>query len=73
LEQITFSLEEWSNLEKLNNGSSIQFPRLSRTITGRIIHFTSKEIILDANQLLQDGGNSSDHKEHLLSMIKERS
>jgi hypothetical protein len=51
-------------------------PRQSRTTTGSLILLTSKTTVdlltSDAPPPIQDGGNSSDTKEHLLSMRKER-
>jgi hypothetical protein len=51
-------------------------PRQSRTTTGNLILLTSKTTVdlltSDAPPPIQDGGNSSDTKEHLLSMRKER-
>jgi hypothetical protein len=59
-----------------NNGSSMEFPRLLRTINGRITHLTSKVMehqpTLDVPQPTQDGGNSSDLKVIKSSMREER-
>jgi hypothetical protein len=68
-----FNSRDTFKTESHNNGSSTQSPRHSRTITGSLTHSTSKDPMLDANQLLQDGGNCSRNKVNSLSMRKVRS
>jgi len=67
-----FRSEDTSKTERLKNGSLIQFQRLLRVTTGNHIPSISKVITLDANQLIQDGGNSLDTKEHSLSTNRVR-
>jgi len=57
-----------------SNGSSIQSPRPLTTTTGSLTHLICKETTLDADLLLQDGGNSGDTKKMpLLPMRREES
>jgi hypothetical protein len=59
-----------------NNGISITFQRLSRITTGNLTHLISNQMedqaTSDAPLPTQDGGNSSDTKEHSLSMKEKR-
>ena len=60
----------------LNNGSSMELPRLSETITGNHTHLTSNrteaQATSDAPLPTQDGGNSSDMITQLpLSIMRE--
>jgi len=61
----------------LNNGSSMKFPRPSRTTTGNHIHLISNQMeiqtMLDALQQIQDGGNYSNMKIISLKTRKEKS
>jgi len=53
-------------MPRVNNGTSIMFPRLSRTTNGRATHLISNQMVdpptSDALPLTQDGGNCSSMK-----------
>ena len=75
---ITLLLTDTSKEETINNGSSTALTRPSDQTTGRTTPSKSNPTVDQAtSELLQqstpDGGNSSDIKDHSLSMIKERS
>jgi hypothetical protein len=61
---------------RLNNGTSMVSPRLSRTTTGNLIHLISNPMvdqpISDVPLPTQDGGKSLEMKEDSLPMKKER-
>jgi hypothetical protein len=60
----------------LSNGTSMEFPRLSRTTTGSHTPLISNpmeaQATSDAQPLTQDGGNCSDMKTTSLPMKEER-
>jgi hypothetical protein len=60
----------------LNNGISMESPRLSRTTNGRATHLISNQMedqtTWDAQLPTQDGGKCSDSKITMWSMREER-
>jgi len=69
--------EDGERTQWVNNGTSMVFPKLSRTTFGKLIHLTSNPTVdqptLDVPLLTQDGGNFSDTRALPLSMKEERS
>jgi hypothetical protein len=69
--------EDGERMQWVNNGTSMVFPRPSRTTFGKLIHLTSNPTVdqptLDVQLLTLDGGNFSDTRALPLSMKEERS
>jgi hypothetical protein len=71
-----YGSEDGDTTLELNNGSSMESPRLLRTITGNHTHLIFNQMVdqptSDVPLPTQDGGNSLDMKVDSLSMRKER-
>jgi hypothetical protein len=68
--------EDGERMPWVNNGTLMVFPRLSRTIFGRLTHLISNptevQAISDVLLPTQDGGNSSDTRVLTLLMREEK-
>jgi len=73
----TSGSRDGERMPRLNSGTSMRFQRPSRITTGSLtlLIFKETELLptLDAQQLTQDGGSSSNIKMLLLSMRKAKS
>jgi hypothetical protein len=76
MELTTSGSRDGERMLRANNGTSIKFPKLSRTTNGNLIHLTSNQMVAqptsDVLLQTQGGGNSSNMKEQTLSMRKVR-
>jgi hypothetical protein len=75
-EPTMYGSEDGERMLWANNGSLIQFPKLSSPNNGNITHLTSKETVapltLDVLLPIQDGGNSSELKVDTSSTREEK-